>query len=144
MEVNGEKTQLAIKELVLSPVSLAMMSKEFSSDCCVVVYAVDDTKSFGEDDVGIAGYGLANEILISASADAALAHLTSRDCLAGKSVILVGNKTDLARSRLVMAEESCDAAVMSGVKFVETSAMIGHMTDQLLVGIVMQCRLVQG
>ena len=48
MEVNGEKTQLAIKELVLSPVRLAMMGKEFSSDCCVVVYAVDDTKSFGE------------------------------------------------------------------------------------------------
>ena len=87
--------------------------------------------------------GFANEGFITALADTALSHLTGRDCLAGKSVILVGNKTDLARSRLVMAEESCDAAVMAGVKFVETSAMIGHMTDQLLVGIVMQCRLVQ-
>ena len=142
MEVNGEKTQLAIKELVLSPVSLAMMGKEFSSDCCVVVYAVDDTKSFGENAFGIAGYGLANEVFISALADTALVHLTGMKCLAGKSVILVGNKTDLARSRLVQAEESCDAAVMAGVKFVETSAVIGHMTDQLLVGIVMQCRLV--
>ena len=54
----------------------------------------------------------------------------------------MGNKTDLARSRLVKAEDSCSAAVMAGVKFVETSAGIGHMTDELLVGIVMQCRLV--
>ena len=89
-------------------------------------------------------YGLANEVFLSALADSALAHLATRDCLAGKSVILVGNKTDLARSRLVQAEDSCDAAVMAGVKFVETSAMIGHMTDQLLVGIVMQCRQVLG
>ena len=59
-------------------------------------------------------------------------------------MILVGNKTDLARSRLVMAEESCDAAVMAGVKFVETSAMIGHMTDQLLYGIAMQGKLSMG
>ena len=90
--------------------------------------------------------GLANEVFITALADTALAHLTGRKSLACKSVILVGNKTDLARSRLVvvMAEESCDAAVMAGVKFVETSAMIGHMTDQLPVGIVMQCRLVLG
>jgi hypothetical protein len=84
--------------------------------------------------------GLAHEVFITALADTALAHLTGRKSLACKSVILVGNKTDLARSRLVQAEESCDAAVMAGVKFVETSAVIGHMTDQLLVGIVMQCR----
>ena len=144
MEVNGKKTQLTIKELVLTPVSLALMGEEFSSDCCVVVYAVDDTKSFGDDAFGIACYGPSNELFISALADTALAHLTSRDCFADKSVILVGNKTDLARSRLVQAEESCDAAVMAGVKFVDTSAMIGHMTNQLLVGIVMQCRLVLG
>ena len=48
MEVNGEKTQLEIQELALSPVSLALMRAEYSSDCCVLVYAVDDTKSFGE------------------------------------------------------------------------------------------------
>jgi hypothetical protein len=48
VEVNGEKTQLAIKELALTPVSLALMGAEYSSDCCVLVYAVDDTKSFGE------------------------------------------------------------------------------------------------
>ena len=75
-------------------------------------------------------------------ADTALAHLTSRDCLAGKSVILVGNKTDLARSRQVQTEDSCNAAILAGVKFVETSAGIGHNIDELLVGIVMQCRLV--
>ena len=37
-----------IKELVLTTGSLALMGEEYSSDCCVVVYAVDDTKSFGE------------------------------------------------------------------------------------------------
>ena len=48
MDVNGEKTQLAIEELTLSPLSLALMAEKYSSDCYVVVYAVDDTKSFGE------------------------------------------------------------------------------------------------
>ena len=48
VEVNGKKTQLELQELALTPLSLALLDKEYSSDCFVVVYAVDDTKSFSE------------------------------------------------------------------------------------------------
>ena len=52
----------------------------------------------------------------------------------------MGNKTDLARSRKVTTNQGCEAALTAGVKFSETSAGIGHLVDELLVGIVMQCR----
>ena len=57
-----------------------------------------------------------------------------------RSAILVGNKADLARSRLVQTGEGCDLAVEFGVKFTETSPGMGHHIDELLVGIVMQMR----
>ena len=53
----------------------------------------------------------------------------------------VGNKADLARSRLLQTTEGCDLAVEFGVKFTETSPGMGHHIDELLVGIVMQMRL---
>ena len=59
-----------------------------------------------------------------------------------RSFILVGNKTDLARTRQVKTHRGCQAALEVGrnIKFAEISAGIGHMTDELLVGIVTQCR----
>ena len=52
----------------------------------------------------------------------------------------MGNKADLARSRLLQTVEGCDLAVEFGVKFTETSPGMGHHIDELLVGIVMQMR----
>ena len=101
---------------------------------------MDDTNSLGEK--CIAEEDVLADVFIADSAVTALASLASHDCLAGKSAILVGNKTDLARSRLVQTEAGCNAAIMAGVKFVETSAGIGHNIEELLVGIVMQCRWV--
>ena len=67
--------------------------------------------------------------------------LSENNCLAGKSAILVGNKADLARTRVVAMVEGCDLAVQYGLKFTETSPGMGHHIDELLVGIVMQLRL---
>ena len=61
--------------------------------------------------------------------------------LGNKPGILVGNKSDLARARIVDTEEGCDLAVQYGLKFTETSPGMGHHIDELLVGIVMQLRL---
>ena len=66
--------------------------------------------------------------------------LSENNHLSGKSTILVGNKTDLARSRVVGTPEGCNLAVRFGVKFAETSPGMGHHIDELLVGIVMQLR----
>ena len=139
MEIAGGETQLSVEEVCLSQLNLALMVETCSSDCYVVVYAVDDTNSFGEK---VIEEDVLADVFIADSAVTALASLASHDCLAGKSAILVGNKTDLARSRLVQTEAGCNAAIMAGVKFVETSAGIGHNIEELLVGIVMQCRWV--
>ena len=73
-------------------------------------------------------------------AKAILAWLFQNDHQAGKSTILVGNKTDLARTRVVKTLVACDLAVKYGAKFTETSPGMGHHIDELLVGIVLQLR----
>lgn len=56
-------------------------------------------------------------------------------------LILVGNKTDLARRRVVDTENGRSVATRAGCKFIETSAGINHQLDELLVGILSQIRL---
>ena len=70
-----------------------------------------------------------------------LFQLQGSGSLAGKSSILVGNKADLERSRVLQTTEGCDLAVEFALKFTETSPGMGHHIDELLVGIVMQMRL---
>ena len=70
-----------------------------------------------------------------------MSNLSENNFLAGKSAILVGNKADLARTRVVDTGDGCDLAIQFGVKFTETSPGMGHHIDELLVGIVMQLRL---
>ncbi|XP_022253612.1 GTP-binding protein REM 1-like [Limulus polyphemus] len=58
-----------------------------------------------------------------------------------KPVILVGNKTDLARLRVVSTKDARALATSIGCKFIETSVGINHNVDELLVGILSQIRL---
>lgn len=58
-----------------------------------------------------------------------------------KPVILVGNKTDLARLRVVSTKDARSIAISVGCKFIETSVGINHNVDELLVGILSQIRL---
>ncbi|KAH1182500.1 GTP-binding protein REM 2-like [Mauremys mutica] len=56
-------------------------------------------------------------------------------------VILVANKSDLARSREVSLEEGRSLAVMLSCKHIETSAALHHNTRELFEGAVRQIRL---
>ncbi|XP_029436158.1 GTP-binding protein REM 2 isoform X2 [Rhinatrema bivittatum] len=56
-------------------------------------------------------------------------------------IILVGNKSDLVRSREVSLEEGRGVAVMLNCKYVETSAALHHNTRELFEGVVRQIRL---
>ncbi|XP_039221071.1 GTP-binding protein REM 2 isoform X2 [Crotalus tigris] len=56
-------------------------------------------------------------------------------------IILVGNKSDLARSREVSREEGRGLAVMMNCKHIETSAALHHNTEELFEGVVRQIRL---
>ncbi|XP_007906067.1 GTP-binding protein RAD [Callorhinchus milii] len=56
-------------------------------------------------------------------------------------IILVGNKTDLVRSREVSVDEGRACAVVFDCKFIETSAALHHNVTDLFEGIVRQIRL---
>ncbi|XP_075032643.1 GTP-binding protein REM 1 [Mixophyes fleayi] len=56
-------------------------------------------------------------------------------------IILVGNKTDLVRSREVSVEEGRACAVVFDCKFTETSAALQHNVRELFEGMVRQIRL---
>ncbi|XP_048484364.1 uncharacterized protein LOC105383202 isoform X1 [Plutella xylostella] len=62
---------------------------------------------------------------------------------ARRAVILVGNKADLARSRVVPTDEGKALATSYECKFIETSVGINHNVDELLVGLLTQIRLKQ-
>jgi len=59
------------------------------------------------------------------------------------AIILVGNKTDLVRTRQVTCEDAREVALSLASKYVEVSAALDHNVDTLLVGIVKQIRLRQ-
>ncbi|XP_072373894.1 GTP-binding protein RAD [Scyliorhinus torazame] len=56
-------------------------------------------------------------------------------------IILVGNKSDLVRSREVSVEEGRSCAVVFNCKFIETSAALHHNVRDLFEGIIRQVRL---
>lgn len=56
-------------------------------------------------------------------------------------IILVGNKSDLVRSREVAVEEGRACAVVFDCKFIETSASLQHNVSELFEGVVRQIRL---
>ncbi|KAJ8339910.1 hypothetical protein SKAU_G00345430 [Synaphobranchus kaupii] len=56
-------------------------------------------------------------------------------------IILVGNKSDLVRSREVTMDEGSTCAVVFDCKFIETSASLHHNVRELFEGIVRQVRL---
>jgi len=121
VDVNNDLAQLSLVE-ANADIDVSEIVEEHNPDCYVLVYAVDDIESFES----------MKDILI---------WLSENNCLSGKSAILVGNKADLARTRVVDIGEGCDLAVQYGLKFTETSPGMGHHIDELLVGIVMQLRL---
>ncbi|XP_040060926.1 GTP-binding protein REM 1 [Gasterosteus aculeatus] len=59
-------------------------------------------------------------------------------------IILVGNKSDLVRSREVAVEEGRACAVVFDCKFIETSASLQHNVTELFEGVIRQIRLRRG
>ncbi|XP_064640665.1 GTP-binding protein RAD-like isoform X2 [Lineus longissimus] len=57
------------------------------------------------------------------------------------ALILVGNKSDLVRSRQISEDEGKEIAISYNCKFIQTSAVLNHQVDDLLVGVLSQIRL---
>jgi len=98
------------------------MIATYEPHACVVVYSVVDGNSFD----------MAAEII---------SYLWRFGFTKKATVLLVANKVDLERSRLVTCEEGRKLAVSFDAKFIETSAGIQHNVDELLVGVLKQVRL---
>ncbi|KAJ3637609.1 hypothetical protein MTP99_001053 [Tenebrio molitor] len=76
-----------------------------------------------------------------ACAEKILQTLWTLDTISTKAVILVANKADLVRSKVVSTEEGKSMATSYDCKYIETSVGINHNVDELLVGILTQIRL---
>ncbi|XP_023340502.1 uncharacterized protein LOC111710619 [Eurytemora carolleeae] len=103
-------------------ISAENLLSSYSADCAVVVFSVTDDGSLQE----------AREVLNI---------LWQSGSLASRAVILVGNKTDLVRTRTVPIDEARSIASSHDCKYCEVSAALDHNVDSLLVGIVKQIHL---
>lgn len=121
--LNGEESELRFLNVANPKTEL----ENIHPDAFVIMYSVIDKASFQR-------------------AEEYLERLHDQDFLRGKSAILVGNKVDLVRSRVVSSQDGKCMACTYRVKFIEVSVGINHNVDHLLVGILNQIRLknVQG
>ncbi|BFZ19617.1 hypothetical protein BsWGS_22656 [Bradybaena similaris] len=95
-------------------------TEEIPIDAFVVVFAVSDPASYRQ-------------------AVEAVRRLRD-EVRTNRAVILVGNKTDLARQRRVARHEAARLARKYRCRYTETSAALNHHVDELLVGILSQIR----
>ncbi|XP_022243169.1 GTP-binding protein REM 1-like [Limulus polyphemus] len=122
--LNGEESELLFVEQTISEskTDTELNLMEFNADAYVVVYSVTNRASFHK-------------------ARTILNQIKSLEDVDRKAVILVGNKTDLARLRMVSTDAGRALATYQHCKFIETSAGINHHVDELLVGTLSQIRL---
>ncbi|KAM5135416.1 GTP-binding protein REM 1 [Mantella aurantiaca] len=124
MSVDGEETSLLLMDIC------EVQKHEGGCDSAamrvghayIIVYSVTDRSSFES----------ASELRIQLR--------RTRQC-ENIPIILVGNKTDLVRSREVSVEEGRACAVVFDCKFIETSAVLQHNVQELFEGMVRQIRL---
>ncbi|CAC5375046.1 unnamed protein product [Mytilus coruscus] len=94
---------------------------ELPADAYVVVFSVHDSDSFT----------IAEGFL----------HYLRNELDSDRPIILVANKIDLVRKRQITKEEARQLAKEFDCKYIETSAVLNHKVDELLVGILKQIQL---
>ncbi|XP_018320847.1 ras-related protein Rap1-like [Agrilus planipennis] len=120
--LDGEESEMIFIDHPASEMSVENALSTYEPHACVCVYSVDSKPSFQH----------VEEILN---------YLWREGFTQDKSVIVVGNKSDLARSRVISQNDGKALAVSRDCKFIETSSGIQHNVDELLVGILKQIRL---
>lgn len=123
--VNEAETRLVFVDHRHGEMSVENQLSTYAPDAILVVMAVDDKSTLDQ-------------------AEMLLAYLRMCGVMDTNPVILVANKTDLVRSRVVKPSAGKFLAKTFGVKYIETSPGINHNVDELLVGILTQLKLRQG
>lgn len=119
--LNGEESSMSFIDPDADTVTPKCAPNCSCIDAYVVVYCIDDRSSFDR----------AVDILYNLRKEE---HNDS-------AIILVANKCELARSRLISTEEAQAVAKTYDCKFIETSTVLNHNVDELLAGILSQIRL---
>ncbi|XP_023245953.1 uncharacterized protein LOC106642389 [Copidosoma floridanum] len=118
--LNGEESELRFIDVT----NIKELDKMVPQPCAyVVMYSVIDKASFQR----------AEDLLTKL-------HQMESD-IRGRPVIVVGNKIDLVRTRVVSSQDGRCLACTYRAKFKEISVGINHNIDDLLVGILSQIRL---
>ncbi|XP_072389214.1 uncharacterized protein [Diabrotica undecimpunctata] len=120
--LDGEESEMIFIDHPSSEMSVENSLSTYEPHACVMVYSVVSRSSFQH-------------------AEETLNYLWREGYTQEKSVIVVGNKADLARARVIPPNEGKALAVARDCKFIETSSGIQHNVDELLVGILKQIRL---
>ncbi|XP_076335370.1 uncharacterized protein LOC143238749 isoform X2 [Tachypleus tridentatus] len=121
--LNGQETELLfVEHSLLDNMQPQVLPETSTFDAFAVIYSVTNKHSFQH-------------------AKNLLQQIRDTVSINSKAVILVGNKSDLVRLRVVTSDEGRAAAIYFNCKFIETSAGINHHVDELLVGILTQIRL---
>lgn len=120
--LDGEESEMIFIDHPSSEMSVENSLSTYEPHACIVVYSIVARGSFQH-------------------AEETLNYLWREGYTHEKSVIVVANKADLARSRVISANEGKALAVARDCKFIETSSGIQHNVDELLVGILKQIRL---
>ncbi|XP_037077074.1 uncharacterized protein LOC119098256 [Pollicipes pollicipes] len=120
--LDGEESEIIFIDHPAHEMSAENALTTYAPHACVVVYSITDQASLK-------------------SAEDTLSFLWREGFIRDNSVILVGNKSDMVRARVVTIEEGKSMAQHHDTKFIETSSGVQHNVDELLVGILKQIRL---
>ncbi|KAF6197536.1 hypothetical protein GE061_008500 [Apolygus lucorum] len=120
--LDGEESEVVFIDHPSSEMSAENSLSTYEPHACAVIYSVVDKATFK----------VAEDILN---------YLWRESYTKEKTVILVGNKVDLARARAISTSDGKALAASRDCKFIETSSGIQHNVDELLVGILKQIRL---
>ncbi|XP_050730521.1 GTP-binding protein GEM-like isoform X1 [Eriocheir sinensis] len=120
--LDGEESEVIFIDHPAHEMSVENCLSTYDPHACIIVYSITDKGSFKK-------------------AEDIITYLWRENYPSDKAVILVGNKVDLARSRVVSMAEGKSLARSHDGKFIETSSGLQHNVDELLVGVVKQVRL---
>nr|XP_012136889.1 PREDICTED: uncharacterized protein LOC100883976 isoform X2 [Megachile rotundata] len=120
--LDAEESEMVFIDHPYVEMSVENSLSTYEPHACIVVYSIVSRTSFQ----------VAEEILN---------YLWREHYTQERSVIVVGNKSDLARSRTISTNEGKQLATSRECKFIETSSGIQHNVDELLVGVLKQIRL---
>ncbi|XP_078045545.1 uncharacterized protein LOC144474516 [Augochlora pura] len=120
--LDGEESEMVFIDHPQSEMTVENSLSTYEPHACIVVYSIVSRSSFQ----------MAEEILN---------YLWREHYTQERSVIVVGNKSDLERCRTISPNEGKQIAASRECKFIETSSGIQHNVDELLVGVLKQIRL---